>query len=266
MVSQARYIFLLLLLTLSILIFLSACTSAGMNDQPTGEITVAAASDLMFAFQEIADLYEQETGVQVTLVFGSTGLLTQQIEHGAPYDLFAAANVDFINRLAEQDLVFKDSIEIYARGSLVLAVHTNLGVANISLEDLREPRYGAIAIANPEHAPYGMAARQALEAAGLWEELRPRLVIAENVRQALQFVQTGNAQAGIVARSIAGVPEVNWTDIDGDLHEPLNQALAVLRASQNEALARNFAAYISGETGREVMQRHRFQLPEGAAP
>jgi molybdate transport system substrate-binding protein len=250
-----------------LLTLLSGCSPAAVNaDRPTGEITVAAASDLMFAFQEMANLYELETGAQVTLVFGSSGLLTQQIEHGAPYDLFAAANLDFINRLARQDLVFEDSIQVYARGSLVLAVHSNSGISSITLEDLRDPRFRAVAIANPEHAPYGMAAQQALQSLDLWEELRPRLVIAENVRQALQFVQTGNAQAGIVARSVVDVPQVTWMAIDGDLHEPLDQALAVLRASQNEALARDFAAYISGQTGREVMQRYGFQLPEGRAP
>jgi molybdate transport system substrate-binding protein len=249
---------------ITILIFQAGCTPlAGEGGHLPAELTIAAASDLMFAFQEIAELWEQETGAQVTLVFGSTGLLTQQIEHGAPYDLFAAANVDFINRLAEQDLVFEDSIQLYARGRIVIAVYRDSGLQAQVLEDLLDPRFISISIANPEHAPYGLAARQALESLDLWEELQPRLAIAENVRQALQFVQTGNAQVGIVALSVVEVPEVTWTLIEESLHEPLDQALAVISSTQNEALARDFAAFINSEQGRLVMQHYGFELPEG---
>jgi molybdate transport system substrate-binding protein len=229
------------------------------------EITVAAASDLQFAFADIAELFEQETGQQVTLVFGSTGQLAQQIENGAPYDLFAAANVDFIHQLQEKGLVLGDSVTLYARGRLVLVVNREAGVTAASLEDLLDPAIRQVAIANPEHAPYGIAARQALEAAGLWETLRPRIVYSENVRQALQFVQTGDAQAGIVALSVAGVPEITWTLIDESLHQPLDQALAVVASSPQPEAAGEFARFVNSELGRPVMIRYGFVLP-GEAP
>jgi len=228
---------------------------------PAGQITVAAAADLQSAFSEIAALFESETGVKVNLVFGSTGQLTQQIENGAPYDLFAAASVDYINQLVEQNLALPDSVKLYARGRIVLAVNRQSGVQAIALQDLLKPEIRHVAIANPEHAPYGLAAKQALQSAGLWEQIQPKLVLAENVRQALQYVQSGDAEAGIVALSVADVPEIEWTLIDEGLHAPLNQALAVMASSSQPELAAQFAAYINDDRGRAILQRYGFVIP-----
>lgn len=228
---------------------------------PPEQITVAAAADLQFAFTEIAALFEDDTGVKVHLVFGSTGQLTQQIENGAPYDLFAAANVTYVDQLAEQNLVLPDSVALYAQGHIVLVANRNAGVQAVTMQDLMKPEILHVAIANPEHAPYGVAAMQALQSAGLWEQIKPKLVLAENVRQALQYVQSGDAEAGIVALSVADVPEVEWVLIDEGLHAPLNQALAVVTSSTNPDLAARFATYINGEKGRPIMRRYGFILP-----
>lgn len=224
-------------------------------------LTVAAAADLQFAFTEIAALYEAHTGQPVTLVFGSTGQLAQQIESGAPFDLFAAANVAFVEDLRDKGLVFADSIALYAEGRIVLAVNRDADIAAVTLDDLRDPAIQRIAIANPEHAPYGVAAKEALLHTGLWAIVEPRLVYGENVRQALQFIQTGDAQAGIVALSVADAPEITWTLIDADLHNPLRQALAVVKSSSQPDAARAFAAFINGPEGRPIMQRYGFVLP-----
>ena len=170
-------------LALATLLSLAGCTGAALPaGTPTaaeqgsqGEIIIAAAADLQFAFQDIAEIYEQETGQQVRLVFGSTGLLTQQIEHGAPYDLIAAANQEYVDRLLGQDLVLPDSVELYARGRIVLAVNRQTGLALDKLEDLLEADIRHIAIANPQHAPYGVAAMQALQTSGLWEQVQDKL-------------------------------------------------------------------------------------------
>jgi molybdate transport system substrate-binding protein len=243
----------------NVLPFYPGATSTSTD--PPQEITVAAASDLQFALPEIAALFEEETGVKVNLVFGSSGQLTQQIENGAPYDLFAAANVAYIEQLAAQNLVLPDSVALYAQGHIVLAVNRLAVVHAIALQDLLAPEIRQITIANPEHAPYGMAAKQALQSAGLWEQIQPKLVLAENVRQALQYVQSGDAQAGIVALSVADVPEIEWKLIDGGLHAPLNQALAILATSPHPELAARFARYINGEKGRPIMWRYGFILP-----
>jgi molybdate transport system substrate-binding protein len=225
------------------------------------ELVVAAAADLQFAFTDIAKLFEEQTGHKVTLVFGSTGQTAQQIENGAPYDLFAAANIDFVDQLAEKELVLPDSVALYAQGRIVLAVNRQSGVTATTLSELTSPSIKHVAIANPEHAPYGTAAMQALQSAGIWEQIQEKLVFAENIRQALQFVQTGDAEVGIVALSVADVPEVTWTLIDESLHQPLNQALAVVASSPHPELAREFAAFINGEYGRPVMRKYGFILP-----
>lgn len=224
-------------------------------------LTVAAAADLQNAFTELAARFEDRTGQPVTLVFGSTGQLAQQIENGAPFDLFAAANIAFVDQLRDKGLVFDDSVALYAEGRLVLAINRQAGVEADALDDLLDPAIQRIAIANPEHAPYGTAAREAIINAGLEDALEPKLVYGENVRQALQFIQTGDAQAGIVALSIADAPEITWTLIDAELHNPLRQALAVVKSSTRPEAARAFAAFINGEEGRPIMQRYGFVLP-----
>jgi molybdate transport system substrate-binding protein len=263
------FAFLLRWLALLSLLGLAGCAPSStptgaptaMGDASQGEIIIAAAADLQFAFQDIAEIYEQETGQQVRLVFGSTGLLTQQIEHGAPYDLIAAANQEYVDRLLGQDLVLPDSVELYARGRIVLAVNRQTGLALEKLEDLLEADIHHIAIANPQHAPYGVAAMQALQTSGLWEQVQDKLVLGENVRQALQYVQSGDAQAGIIALSVANVSEITWTLIDEGLHVPLDQSLAVLTSAKEPELAAQFAAYINGETGRPIMRQYGFVLP-----
>lgn len=238
---------------------LVGCGSA--NSKPAAGLTVAAAADLRFAFEEIGPRFEEETGVPVTFVFGSTGMLTQQIENGAPFDVLAAANVAYVEQLADRGLVLDDTIQLYAQGRIVLAVNRESGLEVTALVDLTSPAVKRVAIANPEHAPYGQAAKEALLSAGVWEAVQPKLVLGENVRQTLQFIQTGDAAVGIVALSIADVPEVSYTLIPAELHQPINQAMAVIRTSAQPEMARRFIEFVNGPTGRAIMQRYGFRLP-----
>jgi len=250
-------------LILLLVVFIAGCSPATPPAPTTApvELTVAAAADLQFAFTEIGALYEQKTGNKVTFSFGSTGQLAQQIENGAPFDLFAAANVSFIDGLAEKKLVVPDTVALYARGRIVLAVNRESGVSAVIFEDLLSDNITHIAIANPEHAPYGVAAKEALISAGMWDKIEDKIVYGENVRQTLRFVQTGDAQVGIVALSVANVPEVTWTLIDGSLHNPLDQALAVVTSSTHQEEAKQFAEFINGKFGRPIMQKYGFVLP-----
>ncbi len=249
-------------------IILSGCQNfAAINLKPSStspveEITVAAAADLQFAFTDIANLYQQQTGRKVTLVFGSTGQLVQQIENGAPFDLIAAANISYIDQLVSQGLAMPESAALYARGRIVLAVNRKSGLQAEKLEDLLSDQIQHIAIANPEHAPYGLAAKQALQTLGLWDNVQPKLVLAENVRQALQFVQTGDAEAGIISLSVANVAEISYTMIDESLYQPLDQALAILTASKYPDFAGDFIAFINGDYGRPIMRQYGFLLPD----
>jgi molybdate transport system substrate-binding protein len=255
-----------MLTVLATLLLVSACAAPPSPPAPDSSpaavhLTVAAAADLQFAFTELGTLFERQTGHKVTFVFGSTGQLAQQIANGAPYDLFAAANVSFVDDLAEKSLVLPDTVALYARGRIVLAVNRNAGATAVHLEDLLSRDITHVAIANPDHAPYGVAAREALQAAGVWEQIQDRLVLGENVRQTLQYIQTGDAKAGIVALSIANVPEITWTLVDESLHTPLDQALAVVASSQHAAAAGEFAAFINSQTGRPLMKKYGFLLP-----
>lgn len=224
-------------------------------------LTVFAASDLVAAFKELIPAFERESPSRVTLVTGSTGTLAQQIQHGAPADVFFAANESFVDDLGKQGLTFPDTRIIYARGRIVIATLKSGPIQPRALDDLAKPEVRRIAMANPAHAPYGLAAQQALEAAGLWAGLKPRLVYGENVQQALQFVQSGAAEAGIVARSIVGVPGLSWVLIDASRHAPLSQAAAVLKRTRQRTLAVAFLHFVDGIQGRPVMKRFGFLLP-----
>jgi molybdate transport system substrate-binding protein len=264
-VALTRHHRVLVLLALALTLLLAGCAmprgTAAPTTTPEDVLLVAAAADLQFAFAEIGARYEERTGQGVTFTFGSSGNLTSQIENGAPFDVLAAANVAFIDRLREQDLILPDTQQLYGRGRIVLAVNREAGVEATDLEALLEPAISRIAIANPAHAPYGLAAQQALESHGLWEAVQPKLVLGENIAQALQFVQTGDAQVGIIALSIADVPEISYTLIEEALHQPLDQALAVIRATPREEAARGFVAFVTGPEGRAIMQRYGFALP-----
>jgi molybdate transport system substrate-binding protein len=231
-------------------------------------LLVSAASDVTPAFQEIGILFEQATGIKVTFNFGSTGQLAQQIERGAPVDLFAAANVAFIDRLERQGLIMPDTKKPYARGRITLWSRTDSLLRLMQLEDLAHPDVRRVAMANPTHAPYGVAAREALQSTGIWEQVQPKLVLGENVQQAFQYATRGNVDAAIVALSLSMQQQGGrWTLIPEALHQPILQALAVIKRTQHEGRARQLAAVITGPQGRSILRKYGFTLPtEGVHP
>jgi molybdate transport system substrate-binding protein len=224
------------------------------------ELIVAAAADLVFAFREIAPVFERENQVKVTLTFGSTGQLAQQIQHGSPADVFFAANVASMDDLRAMGAILADSMETYAQGQIVLATQSSRPPLS-TLRDLTRDDVKRVAIANPAHAPYGMAAREALASAGVWGQVQPKLVYGENIRQALQFLQTGNVDAAILALSVAQVPEIQFTQVDPGLYKPIIQAAAVTARSRHADLARAFIRFVNGPQGRPIMKRFGFILP-----
>ncbi|PYM50582.1 MAG: molybdate ABC transporter substrate-binding protein [Candidatus Rokuibacteriota bacterium] len=235
---------------------------SGARAQPVAPaITVYAASDLDMAFREIKPIFEKATGTRVTLVMGSTGNLAKQIEHGAPADVFFAANASFVDDLQTAGAVIPQTRALYAQGRIVLATPTKSTVIVRELADLLKPEVRRVAIANPAHAPYGRAAQEALESAGVWERLKPKLVYGENIRHTLQFVETGAVEAGIVALSVAGVPDVRYVPIDPKLHKPLNQVAAVVKRSARPELGVAFIQFLNGPEGRPIMKRYGFFLP-----
>jgi molybdate transport system substrate-binding protein len=240
---------------------LAGCRGEATKGEGPQSVTVSAAADLTPAFQEIGREFERQEGTKVVFNFGSTGQLAQQIEQGAPVDLFAAANVSFIDGLEQKGLVVNDTKALYAQGRITLWTRADSALKLERVEDLARPEVKRVAIANPEHAPYGAAAREALQAAGVWEAVQPKLVYGENISQTLQYAESGNADAAVVALSLSTQSKGRWALIPAELHKPLNQALAVIRGTRHEQEARRFAAFVNSPKGREVMRRYGFVLP-----
>jgi molybdate transport system substrate-binding protein len=244
---------------------LAGCSRQAATGEQRNEITVAAASDLSPAFEELGQRFREATGIRVVYNFGSTGTLSRQIENGAPVDLFAAANVEFVNSLEQKGLIIPDTKTLYARGRITLWTRSDSQLQIERLEDVARSRVARIAIANPEHAPYGTAAREALQSAGIWEAVKERIVYAENVRMALQYAERGEVDVAIVALSLSVQSKGRWVLIPEETHRPLEQTLAVIRGTPHEAQARQFAAFVDGPQGRGIMQKYGFIL-SGEAP
>lgn len=259
-----------MLLGMSLLV--AACDSAAIRSEPasSGEngnsevvITVAAASDLIPAFEAIGELYNEQTDYQVEYTFGSSGLLAQQVEAGAPIDVYVSANEEFVEELNAQDLLIADSVQSYALGRIVLwSLNENIG----SLPDVRSlnaPDVSRIAIGNPDHAPYGVAGRQALQSAGIWEDVQDQLVLGSNIRETLQYAETGNVDAAIVALSLAiATEEGYWTLVPADEHEPIVQTLGIVASTEHEEASREFVRFVTEERGREILAGYGFEFPD----
>jgi molybdate transport system substrate-binding protein len=245
---------------LAALVLALACVTACKQKSPAtsagGELTIAAASDLTPAFEEIGREFESAHKTKVVFVFGSTGLLTRQIENGAPMDLFAAANVSYIDELEGKGLIIPDSKAVYARGRITLWTPEDSNLRLQGIADLTRPEVQRIAIANPDHAPYGLAAKQALENAGIWDRVKPKLVYADNIRQTLQFAETGNVEVAIVALSLSVQSKGRWSLIPEELHQPIDQALGIMKSTKNEAAAREFVAFVKGSQGQTILKKY----------
>ena len=231
---------------------------------------VAAASDLKFVLEDIATRFRADTKREVRLAFGSSGNFYRQIVQGAPYQLFLSADEDFVDRLHEAGLTADRGV-LYAIGRIVLFAPTG---SPLEVDDraaglkaaLAGNRIRRFAIANPEHAPYGRAAEQALRKLGLWEALREKRVLGENVSQAAQFATSGSAQGGIFAYSLALSPEVakrgRFVLLPEHLHSPLRQRMVLLKGAGETA--RSFFAYLQQPPARRTFAEHGFTVPDEA--
>jgi len=230
---------------------------------------VAAASDLRFALDEAAAAFKRDTGSDVRIVYGSSGNFRRQIADGAPFELFLSADEAFVYALAKEGRTLDDGA-LYATGRIVLVVPEGSALKlDPQLTDIApavaDGRLRKFAIANPEHAPYGRAAQQALTAAGAWTAISPHLVLGENVSQAAQFALSGSAQGGIVALSLALAPGVlgnaRYAVIADAMHEPLQQRMVLTKRAG--AVARAFYRYLQEPPARAILKRYGFALPSG---
>jgi len=231
------------------------------------QITVAAAADLSAALEEVASGYEKSTGTRVVLSFGASGTLTQQIQNGAPFDIFFSADMDYPRQLIAAGYADAPTLYRYAVGRLVLwaPADSPLDFDRVGMNALLDPSVKKISIGNPQHAPYGRAAVAALKHYGLYEKVTDRLVLGENVAQAAQFVESGNAQVGLVALAHVLAPAMQgkgkYWQVPVDAYPPLEQGVVVVSRSAHKQDAAAFVEYIKTAEAAKVLRRYGFALP-----
>jgi molybdate transport system substrate-binding protein len=230
------------------------------------EIRVAAAADLQFAMQDVAAQFQKQTGAKVEVTYGSSGNFFSQMQNGAPFDVFFSADIDYPRKLEAAGLAEPGTLYQYAVGRIVIwmPADAQANVARDGWKALLDASVQKISIANPEHAPYGRAAVAALQKAGIYDQVKAKLVYGENISQAAQFVQSGNAQAGIVAMSLAvspGMKDGQRWEIPAGLYPPIEQGAIVLKSAKNKQQARAFLEFVRSEAGRATLAKYGFTFP-----
>jgi molybdate transport system substrate-binding protein len=255
---------------LALTVAASGLSTAAGGAQAPAALTIAAASDLQSVMPGLAERFERETARHVVLTFGSSGNFFSQIRNGAPFDIFFSADVDYPRQLEKAGLTEPGTLKRYAIGRLVLYAPTSAGVdLGRGLSVLTDARIRRIAIANPEHAPYGRAAVAALTHEKLYDRIRPKLVLGENISQAAQFVQSGNAEIGLLALSLALSPALRgagtYVDVPASFHPSIDQAAVVLKGSTRKDTARQFLAFLERPDSVKTMNAAGFLEPPPAA-
>jgi molybdate transport system substrate-binding protein len=235
------------------------------------QVRVAAAADLKYAMQDLAAQFEKRTGTKVDVTYGSSGNFFSQLQNGAPFDLFFSADIDYPKKLEAAGLAESGTLYEYAVGRIAIwtPADARADVTVLRWKALLDPRVQKIAIANPEHAPYGRAAVAALQKAGIYEQVQGKLVYGENISQAAQFVESGNAQAGVIAMALAVSPGMKngkrW-EIPADMHPPIEQAVIVLKNAASKNGARALLEFVKSEAGRTIFAKYGFTRPVADAP
>lgn len=231
-------------------------------------LRVAAASDLKFALGEVVAAFEKESpAIHVEPTFGASGVLFEQLTNKAPFDVFLSADITYPRKLVEQDLAAADTEFLYAYGELVLWTSNDSGidVAKLGIQALSDPKVRKIAIANPKTAPYGRAAEAALKSLGVYDDVKDRLVLGGNISEAAQYVESGAADIGLIALSLAVAPAMrdkgSYWQVPADAFPPLEQGGVILSSAQDRAAAEKFRAYLVSPAGRKILTNFGFNLP-----
>ena len=253
-------------LWLGLVLLSSLCASVALAAPVETHITVAAAADLHQALDEVVAAYRHDhPDSRIDVTYGSSGNLLTQIEQGAPFEIFFSADSSYPQQLVEHGKASGTPVP-YALGHLVMW-SASIDMKGVQLADLAQAKFGRIAIANPQHAPYGKRAEQALRAAGIWDQVQSRLVFGDNIAQTAQFAQSGNAQVGLVAESLVLGSSVkgSFEPVPSSLYEPLKQSFVITQRGANNALAQDFARYVQSAPAKAILSRYGFNLPEDAA-
>jgi molybdate transport system substrate-binding protein len=249
------------LLCATILLVQGCNRSATTKPSDAQEINVAAASNLTDAFAEMAKQFTADTSVRVVFSFGSTADLAKQIENGAPFDAFAAADVEHVDALASKGLLTPGTLALYARGRLVLWIPPGNNINVTRIEDITLAKVERIAIAKPDVAPYGKASVEALRALNLWQQVEPKVVYGQNVSMTKQYASSGNAEVAFLPLALVKPGEGRHIEIDEKLHQPIDQAMGVVMASGKQDAARRFEDFVLSDKGLRILEQYGYRRP-----
>jgi molybdate transport system substrate-binding protein len=241
-------------------LLLHAC-GARQEPEPAAKLTVAAAANLTDVFAAEGQAFQAKTGIDVVFSYGATAQLAQQIDNGAPFDLFASADTEHIDSLISIKKLTADSRAVYAVGQLVLWIPKGEASGIRELKDITGPKVRFLAVAQPDLAPYGQAAVDALKSAGLWAAAEPKVVYANSISQSRQLAATGNADAAFTAYSLVLKDQGTVLKIDPSLYHPIQQALGIVAASPNIGEAKQFRDFLLGPDGRKILEQGGYLLP-----
>jgi molybdate transport system substrate-binding protein len=242
------------------------CLALGGGLCAAQEITVAAAADLQFAMQEIGSRFQQESGKTVKFIYGSSGNFAQQLQNGAPFDMFFSANLDYPRQLDAAGLIEPGSFYEYAVGKIVVWVPNDSKLdLSSGLKALLDPSIKKIAIANPQHAPYGKAAVAALQKENIYDQVKDKFVLGENISQTASFVASGSADVGIVALSLALSPNMKdkgrYVEVPSGDYPAIEQACVIMRSSKNKDVAQRFLQFVQSLTIKDLLRKYGFAIP-----
>jgi len=251
------------LIACALLVVSLVVSSCNKNAPKNGqqELTIAAAANLTDAFAEIGPRFTTKTGIHVTFSFGATADLAKQIENGAPFDVFAAADSEHVEQLEGKGLLTAGSRAIYARGRLVMWLPPGSKLKAERIQDITAKAFERIAIAKPDVAPYGKATVESLQALGIWKEIESRVIYGQNVSQTKQYVSTGNAEVGFIPLALVKPGEGTYLEVGEELHQPIDQAIGIVKESTRQEAARKFVDFLLSAEGRELLSQKGYRLP-----
>jgi molybdate transport system substrate-binding protein len=244
-----------------LLISLSCRSGSSIKNSGDSELVVAAAANLTDVFAQIGPQFTARSGIRVVFSFGATADLARQIENGAPFDVFAAADIAHVDQLEVKGLITPGSRVLYAQGRLVMWLPPGTSLKVERIEDVTAKAFERIAIAKPDVAPYGQAALESLRALGLWSQVEQRVIYGQNVSQAKQYAATGNAEVAFIPLALVKPGEGTFIEVREDLHKPIDQALGIVKDSPKQAAARQFVEFLMSDEGQEILTKNGYSKP-----
>jgi molybdate transport system substrate-binding protein len=244
-----------------LLISLSCHSQSSKNNQDQSELVVAAAANLTDVFAQIGPRFTARSGIRVVFSFGATADLARQIENGAPFDVFAAADIAHVDQLERKGLITPGSRALYTRGRLVMWLPPSSNLKAERIEDITAKAFERIAIAKPDVAPYGQAAVESLHALGIWDQVEQRVIYGQNVSQTKQYAATGNAEVAFIPMALVKQGEGRFIEVKEELHKPIDQALGIVKDSRKQAAAQQFVDFLMSDEGQEILSKNGYIKP-----